>query len=63
MFISFPRHNQTVTVKEIMDTWTLKMNYPVVTLSRPYGGGRDTVTQVRRKFVFLKVQLTFPHFG
>jgi len=37
-----------LTVKKIMDTWTLQMGFPVVTVSRQYGsGGKATLRQDR----------------
>jgi len=36
----------SVTVKEIMDTWTLQTGFPVVTVSRNYNNGSITLTQV-----------------
>nr|XP_002738531.2 PREDICTED: endoplasmic reticulum aminopeptidase 1-like [Saccoglossus kowalevskii] len=38
-------NGEKVNVKEVMDTWTLQMGYPVVTLSRK--GGNITATQER----------------
>lgn len=35
-----------VTVKAIMDTWTLQMGYPVITVIRSANGTSATVTQV-----------------
>ena len=37
---------EDVTVKQIMDTWTLQMGYPVVTVSRDYDNNTATLTQV-----------------
>lgn len=34
------------TVKEILDTWTYKMGYPVITVTRDYATGGALVTQV-----------------
>lgn len=34
------------TVKDIMDTWTYKMGYPVITVTRDYQTGDAFVTQV-----------------
>lgn len=36
-----------VTVKEIMDTWTLQTGYPVVNVSRDYEEGNIVMTQQR----------------
>ncbi|KAK7027938.1 hypothetical protein SK128_026273 [Halocaridina rubra] len=36
-----------MTVKEIMDTWTLQMGYPVITVSRSTDGSSATLTQER----------------
>ncbi|KAK7793608.1 hypothetical protein R5R35_013591 [Gryllus longicercus] len=36
-----------VTVKRIMDTWTLQTGFPVVTVTRDYDAGGATVTQER----------------
>lgn len=36
----------SVTVKEIMDTWTLQTGFPVVTVSRNYNNGSITLIQV-----------------
>lgn len=35
-----------VTVKMIMDTWTLQMGYPVITVTRTPDGTSATLTQV-----------------
>lgn len=35
------------TVKEIMDTWTFKMGFPLITVTRNYQTGGAIVTQVR----------------
>ena len=35
-----------VTVKEIMDTWTLQTGFPVVTVTRDYKNGGASLTQV-----------------
>lgn len=37
----------SVTIKEIMDTWTLQTGFPVVTVSRNYKNGGATLTQER----------------
>ena len=34
------------SVKEIMDTWTYKMGYPVVSVTRDYATGTALVIQV-----------------
>lgn len=39
---------KSMSVKQIMDTWTLQMGFPVVTLSRNYdGSGSATLKQER----------------
>ena len=35
----------SINVKEIMDTWTLQMGYPLVTLTREPSTNKVTVTQ------------------
>lgn len=37
-----------VDVKMIMDTWTLQMGYPVITVNRSDDGATATVTQVKQ---------------
>ena len=37
---------KSVTVKEIMDTWTLQMGFPVVDVERNYDGNTADVKQV-----------------
>nr|AVD96938.1 putative APN-2 [Nilaparvata lugens] len=46
--------DKALTVKEIMDTWTLQTGYPVVTVTRDYEKGAATVSQKR----YLAVKLT-----
>ncbi|XP_066270939.1 thyrotropin-releasing hormone-degrading ectoenzyme-like [Branchiostoma lanceolatum] len=41
---------RNVQVKEVMDTWTLQMGFPVVTVTRDYSNGRVTVSQ--RHFLY-----------
>lgn len=38
--------DSSVTIKEIMDTWTLQTGFPVVTVSRNYNNSSITLTQV-----------------
>lgn len=38
---------ESVTVKMIMDTWTLQMGYPFITVTRTPDGTSATLTQVR----------------
>ena len=35
-----------VTVKMIMDTWTLQMGFPVINVERDYASNTATITQV-----------------
>lgn len=35
-----------VSVKQIMDTWTLQIGFPVITITRNYHNNTITVTQV-----------------
>ncbi|KAG5305888.1 AMPN Aminopeptidase, partial [Pseudoatta argentina] len=39
--------NSNITVKKIMDTWTLQTGFPVVTVSRNYSNGSIILTQER----------------
>lgn len=39
--------NLPATVKEIMDTWTFKMGFPVINVTRDYKTGSAYVTQVK----------------
>ena len=37
-----------ISVKQIMDTWTLQMGYPVVKVERNYRDGTAQLSQVRQ---------------
>lgn len=39
--------NKNITLKEIMDTWTLQTGYPVVKVIRDYSANTVTLSQVR----------------
>lgn len=39
--------SDSLSVKTIMDTWTLQKNYPLVTVTRSYATGEATLTQER----------------
>lgn len=53
--------DKTVTVKQIMDTWTLQTGFPVVTVVRDYNNsssnGRITVSQVSVKISLIRINL------
>jgi len=38
--------DSSVSVKEIMDTWTLQTGFPLITVTRNYDNGSITLTQV-----------------
>ena len=40
---------EDVTVKQIMDTWTLQMGLPVVTVTRNYDKDQAILSQVRQR--------------
>lgn len=40
-----------LTIKTIMDTWTLQTGYPVITVRRNYDDGTAVVTQVNFLFI------------
>jgi aminopeptidase N len=37
-----------VTVKQVMDSWTLQDGYPVLNVTRDYNDGSATLAQVRK---------------
>ena len=39
--------DNSLSVKEVMDTWTLQTGYPLVTVVRDYDKGTAKLTQVR----------------
>ncbi|KAF6203836.1 hypothetical protein GE061_002171 [Apolygus lucorum] len=41
-----------ITVKQIMDTWTLKTGFPVVTVTRDYDRGSATISQKRFQYMY-----------
>ena len=38
---------KVIDVESIMDTWTLQMNYPVITIKKPASGNMAEVVQER----------------
>lgn len=40
-----------ISVKEIMDTWTLQTGYPVLKVSRDYSNDKVTLSQVRLRII------------
>ena len=46
------------TIKNIMDTWTLQMGYPVISVKRNYGSNTALVSQV---FIFSSIILEYLH--
>ncbi|KAI8743538.1 thyrotropin-releasing hormone-degrading ectoenzyme, partial [Biomphalaria glabrata] len=42
--------NKNINVKEVMDTWTLQMNYPVVTVTRDFSR-HDALTVHQERFL------------
>ncbi len=44
--------NLPATVKEIMDTWTFKMGYPVINVTRDYTTGGVYITQVKLQIAY-----------
>ncbi|KAH9512376.1 hypothetical protein Btru_039351 [Bulinus truncatus] len=42
------RDNKNINVKEIMDTWTLQMNFPVVTVTQVFGSADGIIVQQER---------------
>ena len=49
------------TVKEIMDTWTEQMGFPLVEVTRDYATGSAVVTQVRRPILVLFLAIFMCH--
>lgn len=45
---------KNMTVKAIMDTWTLQTGYPVITVTRDYASGEATVRQVMITILSMK---------
>jgi aminopeptidase N len=45
-----------LTVKQVMDSWTLQNGYPVLTVTRNYDDGSATVAQVRKLHIGLRCQ-------
>jgi len=44
----------SVTVKEIMDTWTLQTGFPVITVTRNYNNNSATLTQVFTDYIIIE---------
>ena len=44
---------EDVTIKTIMDTWTLQMGFPVVSVTRKYDTNEATLIQVKYEFILL----------
>jgi len=42
--------DESISVKEIMDTWTLQTGFPVITVSRDYTTGDVNLKQVTPNF-------------
>lgn len=48
--------DRDVTVKKIMDTWTLQTGFPLVTVIRDYKNGGASITQVNfMKLFFIEL--------
>ncbi|KAK0065103.1 thyrotropin-releasing hormone-degrading ectoenzyme, partial [Biomphalaria pfeifferi] len=43
--------NKNINVKDVMDTWTLQMNYPVVSVSRDCTGSKNLMVHQERFLV------------
>jgi hypothetical protein len=49
-----------VTVKQLMDTWTLQEGYPVLTVTRNYSSGSAVLSQVRHTYQHWRAMTVIP---